>query len=132
MDEQWEDVAPDSEAPDHRSAARAPEPQGDYGSAGIDLDAAASEDDVSDDESVSDEEPPAPRGNDARANGVAPPLDWNEKGEVFENPRTRKLHIKLKGCSSMACGRPEKGLLAFRGGFLKTVTSASSALQRSP
>ena len=114
-DEPWEDVAPDSEAPDHGSEACTPEHQGAYGSAGIDLDAAASEDDVSDDESVSDEEPPAPRGNDARANGVAPPLDWNEKGEVFENPRTRKLHIKLKGCSSMACGRPEKGLLAFRG-----------------
>ena len=115
VDEQREDSAPNSEAPDHRSAADAPELQGDDGPTGIGLEAAASKDDVSDDESVSDEEPPAPRGNDTRANGMAPPLDWNEKGEVFENPRTRKLHIKLKGCSSMACGRPEKGLIAFRG-----------------
>ena len=113
--EQRVDPVPDSEVPDQGSEVEAPGLQGDDGPTGIGLEPSASEDDVSDDESVSDEEPPAPRTRDTRANGLAPPLDWNEKGEAFENPRTRKLHIKLKGCSSMACGRPEKGLIAFRG-----------------
>ena len=113
--EQRVDPVPDSEAPDQGSEVEAPGLQGDDGPTGIGLEPSASGDDVSDDESVSDEEPPAPRTHDTRANGLAPPLDWNEKGEAFENPRTRKLHIELKGCSSMACGRPEKGLIAFRG-----------------
>ncbi|CAE7893172.1 unnamed protein product, partial [Symbiodinium necroappetens] len=45
-----------------------------------------SEDDVSDDESVPAEDLPAIGAQDSRANSFVPPLDWHEKGEVFENP----------------------------------------------
>ena len=67
----------------------------------------------SDTESIPDEGR-IPKPGDQLAAMLVPRAEWAWFGDVFENPNSRKLHLRPTASTTMACGRPEKGLILFK------------------
>ena len=68
----------------------------------------------SDSESSSDTESIPDEGRIPKPGDQLARVEWARFGDVFENPNSRKLHLRPTGSTTMACGRPEKGLVLFK------------------